>query len=141
MELAVSTDWQARTATVERPPCGATQSINGRCLCPLDERTTFISHFPLLRLEADYISPGIHTVLDVHCFFAFMIRLLSLFALAFVELVHAAAVRVKRQDITTLSSTQIAGFAPFTHLASAAYCNPSLTKNWDCGGAFTRCSL
>ena len=69
-----------------------------------------------------------------------MVRLLSLFAFAFVDLVYAAVVRVKRQDITTLSSTQIAGFAPFTHLASAAYCDPSLTKNWDCGGAFTHCS-
>jgi hypothetical protein len=69
-----------------------------------------------------------------------MVRFLSLFALASVELVHAAAVRVKRRDITTLSSTQIAGFAPFTHFASAAYCNPSLTKNWDCGGAVTHCS-
>ncbi|KAN0121614.1 Alpha/Beta hydrolase fold [Russula decolorans] len=62
-----------------------------------------------------------------------MVLLLSLFALASIELVHATAVRVKRQDITTLDSTQIAGFAPFTHFASAAYCNPSLTRNWDCG--------
>ncbi|KAF8493055.1 lipase [Russula emetica] len=62
-----------------------------------------------------------------------MVKLLSLLTLASVGLVHATVVRVKRQAITTLSSTQIAGFAPFTHLASAAYCNPSLTKNWDCG--------
>jgi hypothetical protein len=46
------------------------RSFNGRYLCSLDERTTFIPHSPL-RLEADwYISPGIHTVLDVHRFFA-----------------------------------------------------------------------
>ena len=65
-----------------------------------------------------------------------MVQLLSLFALASVELVHATAARVKRQEITALSPTQIAGFAPFTHFASAAYCNPSSTINWSCGGAF-----
>ncbi len=65
-----------------------------------------------------------------------MVRLLSLFALASAVLVRATAVGVKRQNIITLNSAQVAAFAPFTHFASAAYCNPSLTKNWDCGGVF-----
>jgi hypothetical protein len=101
------------------------------------------SVFPLM-LESDwYLSPVIYTVLDVHCPFfppEVMVRLLSLFSLAAIGLVHATAARVKRQDITALSSTQIAGFAPFTHFASAAHCNSSSTRNWDCGGAFTHCS-
>jgi hypothetical protein len=99
--------------------------------------------FPSLRLEANwYISPGIHNVLNLHAPLppGLMVRLSSLFALASIELVRATAIRIKRQDITTLSDTQIAGFAPFTHFASAAYCDPSLTKNWDCGGPFTHCS-
>ncbi|KAI9440880.1 lipase class 3 family protein [Lactarius indigo] len=55
----------------------------------------------------------------------------SAFALVFARLTHAAA--VKRQDITPLSTTQISSFAPFTHFASTAYCNPSTTTNWTCG--------
>ncbi|KAH9014453.1 lipase class 3 family protein [Lactarius pseudohatsudake] len=39
----------------------------------------------------------------------------------------------KRQDITSLSTSQVSSFAPFTHFASTAYCNPSTTVNWSCG--------
>lgn len=48
-------------------------------------------------------------------------------------------VSVKRQanPVTTLSPAQINEFAPFTHFASTAYCNPSTTINWSCGGEFT----
>ncbi|KAI0249660.1 lipase [Lactifluus subvellereus] len=60
-----------------------------------------------------------------------MVLLQSVFAVAFVGLVRAAS--VKRQAITTLSSTQIDAFAPFTHFASGAYCNPSTTITWKCG--------
>ena len=38
-----------------------------------------------------------------------------------------------RQAITTLSTSQITAFRPFTHYASTAYCNPSTTLNWTCG--------
>ncbi|KAI9440884.1 Alpha/Beta hydrolase protein [Lactarius indigo] len=55
----------------------------------------------------------------------------SVFALVLVGLVHAAL--VKRQDITPLSSSKIASFAPFTHFTSTAYCNSSTTRNWSCG--------
>lgn len=40
----------------------------------------------------------------------------------------------RRQSITTLSTSQIETFKPFTFFASAAYCNPSTTINWSCGG-------
>lgn len=40
----------------------------------------------------------------------------------------------KRQSITTLSSPQISSFKPYTFFASTAYCNPSMTINWSCGG-------
>ncbi|KAI0297461.1 lipase [Multifurca ochricompacta] len=60
-----------------------------------------------------------------------MVFLRSAFALVLVGLVRAAV--VKRQAITTLSSSQISSFAPFTHFASTAYCNPSTTINWSCG--------
>ncbi|KAH8989453.1 lipase class 3 family protein [Lactarius akahatsu] len=55
----------------------------------------------------------------------------SAFALMLAGLVQAAA--VKRQTITALSSSQISSYAPFTHFASTAYCNPSTTRNWSCG--------
>ena len=42
---------------------------------------------------------------------------------------------VKRQATTTaLDTTQINAFTPFTHFASTAYCDPSTTINWSCGG-------
>ena len=40
----------------------------------------------------------------------------------------------KRQSITTLSDAQVGSFKPFTFFASAAYCKPSTTINWNCGG-------
>ena len=41
----------------------------------------------------------------------------------------------KRQSgITTLSSAKISSFTPFTYFASAAYCNPSTTISYTCGG-------
>ncbi|KAH9970959.1 Alpha/Beta hydrolase protein [Lactifluus volemus] len=60
-----------------------------------------------------------------------MFRVTSVLSFTFVGLVRA--VLVQRQAITTLSSTQIDAFAPFTNFASAAYCNPSTTGNWSCG--------
>jgi hypothetical protein len=62
-----------------------------------------------------------------------MFRLQSVFAVLILGLVRATL--VKRQAITALSSAQIDAFAPLTHFASAAYCNPSTTINWSCGGA------
>ncbi|EIN06272.1 lipase [Punctularia strigosozonata HHB-11173 SS5] len=38
-----------------------------------------------------------------------------------------------RQSITTLSTSQIEAFKPFTFLASAGYCSPATTLAWDCG--------
>jgi len=38
-----------------------------------------------------------------------------------------------RQSITPLSS-QISTFTPYTYFASTAYCPPSLTISWSCGG-------
>jgi hypothetical protein len=59
-----------------------------------------------------------------------ILALLSIFGLA-----HAGAV-TKRQVITTLSSAEIESFKPYTLYAGAAYCQPSLTLSWSCGGMF-----
>jgi len=48
--------------------------------------------------------------------------------------VNAAPSFSKRQSITALSTTQITPYRPFTHFASTAYCNPSTTITWNCGG-------
>ncbi|KAI9440856.1 lipase [Lactarius indigo] len=39
-----------------------------------------------------------------------------------------------RQGITTLSQAQIEDFKPYSFYAAAAYCNPSNTLTWSCGG-------
>ncbi|GLB41593.1 putative lipase (class 3) [Lyophyllum shimeji] len=48
-------------------------------------------------------------------------------------LVRAAPVLETRQSFTTLSSSQIAAFEPFTFYASSAYCPSSQTMTWSCG--------
>ena len=63
----------------------------------------------------------------------------SAFTLVLTGLVHAGA--VKRQSITSLSSNQISSYTPFTYFASTAYCDPSTTINWSCGGASPANSL
>jgi hypothetical protein len=59
-------------------------------------------------------------------------------ALALVGLVSAAS--VKRQAITPLSSSQISSYTAFTNFASTAYCKPSTTLNWSCGGVLRAAS-
>jgi hypothetical protein len=56
---------------------------------------------------------------------------LALPALALAARVPSA----KRQSITTLSTAQINAFTPYTWFASTAYCSPSTTLAWSCGGA------
>ena len=82
-----------------------------------------------------YFSSGIRPVGSClltmpSCIFA----LLSIFGLA-------RASTIKRQAITPLSSTQIESFRPFTFYAAAAYCLPSQTLSWSCGGLFLNRSV
>lgn len=64
-----------------------------------------------------------------------MVRVFSSALLLFsLHIAYANPVTVRRrQSITTLSASQIATFKPFTFFASAAYCQPSVTKTWSCG--------
>jgi hypothetical protein len=57
-----------------------------------------------------------------------ILSLLAIFGLA-----HASAVN-KRQDTTVLSSEEIEAFRPYTLYAATAYCDPSQTLAWSCGG-------
>ena len=57
----------------------------------------------------------------------------TLSLLAFFELACASAV-TRRQTITTLSSEEIEAFKPYTFYAATAYCDPSQTLSWSCGG-------
>ncbi|KAI5123194.1 hypothetical protein M0805_003961 [Coniferiporia weirii] len=45
----------------------------------------------------------------------------------------ASPLNSKRQSITTLSSSQVSAFKPYSYFASAAYCAPNTTINWSCG--------
>lgn len=45
----------------------------------------------------------------------------------------------RRQAITTLTTAQIAAFKPFSFFAASAYCNPSVTRTWTCGGEHYYC--
>ena len=47
--------------------------------------------------------------------------------------VAAPRLLIARQSITTLSSTQVSSFKPYTFFASTAYCQPSTTLTWSCG--------
>ena len=40
----------------------------------------------------------------------------------------------ERQAITALSSAQVESFTPYSFYAAAAYCPPSQTQSWSCGG-------
>jgi hypothetical protein len=60
-----------------------------------------------------------------------LLYILALFSIF--ELAHAAAV-TKRQAITTLSLAQVESFKPYSLYAAAAYCPPSQTLSWSCGG-------
>ncbi|KAF8141365.1 Alpha/Beta hydrolase protein [Boletus edulis] len=50
-----------------------------------------------------------------------------------VAAVQASLALVSRQSITSLTTSQIDTFTPYTHFASAAYCDPSMTLSWSCG--------
>ena len=60
-------------------------------------------------------------------------RLFGLVALASLSAVYAAPALEARQSITTLSTSQVTAFRPYTHYASTSYCLPSETIKWDCG--------
>ncbi|KAH8110731.1 lipase [Phellopilus nigrolimitatus] len=58
--------------------------------------------------------------------------------LSSISSVYASPFRVvresaKRDDIPTLTDSQVAAFRPYTYFASAAYCTPNTTINWTCG--------
>lgn len=53
--------------------------------------------------------------------------------LAIFGLTRESAV-TKRQATTVLSSEEIEAFQPYTLYASIAYCDPSQTLSWSCGG-------
>lgn len=52
----------------------------------------------------------------------------------FVLSASAAPAILARQATTRLSSSQISAFKPYTYFASAAFCLPSTTLPWNCGG-------
>ena len=56
---------------------------------------------------------------------------LSLFAS--IAATRAVPMLEKRQSITTLSTSQISAFKPYSYYASAAYCKPANTLAWNCG--------
>jgi hypothetical protein len=42
---------------------------------------------------------------------------------------------VRPRSVTTLSSSDVNAFTPYTQFARAAYCDPSITNDWSCGEA------
>lgn len=45
-----------------------------------------------------------------------------------------ARVDISSRSVTTLTSSQLSAFTPFTQFARAAYCDPSVITGWTCGG-------
>ena len=57
-------------------------------------------------------------------------------AVAVLGLASAAlALPTSKRGVTTLSASQLAGFAPFTQFARATYCSTDKLQNWSCGEA------
>ena len=56
------------------------------------------------------------------------------FTLLFLIGLASAAGVTKRQAFATLSSAQIESFKPYSFYAAGAYCPPSETLSWSCGG-------
>lgn len=54
--------------------------------------------------------------------------------LALASLASAAPSLNARQAITALTSAQIRVFKPYSFYSAAAYCSPSSTLAWNCGG-------
>jgi hypothetical protein len=59
----------------------------------------------------------------------------QLFVVAALGALAVVASPVSLNTISILSDTEISAFNPFTFFASAAYCHPSKTLTWSCGGA------
>ena len=62
-----------------------------------------------------------------------------LFLSSIFNLAHAAATVgavTDPQALTGLSSTQVESFRPYSLYAAAAYCQPSQTLSWSCGGTY-----
>ncbi|KAJ2914994.1 hypothetical protein MD484_g5424, partial [Candolleomyces efflorescens] len=70
-----------------------------------------------------------------------LVSLLLLFsqlvAIAFALPAEVPAELEARQSISTLSTTEVSSYKPYTWYAFAAYCNPANTLTWKCG---VRCS-
>lgn len=68
-----------------------------------------------------------------------IVALLTIFGLA-----HNVAMSTgtkRQQVITTLSTAEIEVFKPYILYAAVAYCQPSITFSWSCGGLFSGRSL
>ncbi|KAK0489328.1 Alpha/Beta hydrolase protein [Armillaria novae-zelandiae] len=46
---------------------------------------------------------------------------------------NVPALHIRADAVTVLTDDQITAYKPYTFFASAAYCQPSTTMNWDCG--------
>lgn len=66
------------------------------------------------------------------------LALLSLVVVAMGSLATPAAVR-RAAGITTLSSSQVSAFKPFSYFAAAGYCGASSTLAWNCGVYVVNC--
>ena len=75
---------------------------------------------PLVRLPSRVLLPAIFMT--------------SVFIATLFGIVAAQTSLTSRQSITALTTSQIDTFSPFTYFASAAYCTPSTTLSWSCGG-------
>ncbi|EJC99932.1 lipase [Fomitiporia mediterranea MF3/22] len=72
----------------------------------------------------------------VRLLFSILVAAFAVFSLAHATPIYSSGAGpdfLRRESITTLSTDQISTFRPFSFFASAAYCNPSVTRNWSCG--------
>ncbi|KAJ3728624.1 alpha/beta-hydrolase [Lentinula raphanica] len=79
--------------------------------------------------------PSPHGFSSFKCFPGMYSFLLISAALSACGLISASPADLHRRAVTQLSSAELAGFAPFTQFARAAYCGTDILSDWTCGEA------
>lgn len=49
---------------------------------------------------------------------------------------QAIPLQVRQSTLTTLTSSAITAYRPYSYYASTGYCQPAATLAWNCGGAW-----
>ena len=69
----------------------------------------------------------------------FVYLVAAIYMFSFGTAIARATLLIERQDFSNLTIAQIDVFTPYTWFAAAAFCQPSETLTWSCGGQYCPC--